>query len=106
MDWDYIQRNVDTDHYTRRVYNCFINSAVQTDYAKNREFLSFDMFPTVLASLGCEIEGERLGLGVNLFSGEPTLTEQYGYAYMDSEISKSSCYYDSHFMKLESLTKQ
>lgn len=106
MDWNYIQRNVDTDHYTRRVYNCFINSAVQTDYAKNREFLSFDMFPTVLASLGCEIEGERLGLGVNLFSGESTLTEQYGYAYMDSEISKSSFYYNSHFMKLGSVTKQ
>lgn len=105
MDWDYMQRNVDTSNYTRRVYNCFMNSAVQTEYAKNREFLSFDLFPTILASIGCEIEGERLGLGVNLFSGNPTLVEQYGYAYLDSEISKNSFYYNHHFMKLDSSEK-
>ena len=34
-----------------------------------------DMFPTTLASLGAVIDGDRLGLGTNLFSDKPTLAE-------------------------------
>ena len=86
--------------YLRHVYNCFVNAAVQpADGAeKSRDFLPFDMFPTVLASIGCEIEGDRLGLGTNLFSGAPTLYEKYGYAYLDAELSKSSTDYDRRFL--------
>ena len=32
------------------------------------KFSQFDMFPTTLAALGVKIEGNKLGLGVNLFS--------------------------------------
>ena len=35
---------------------------------KNRDFSTLDFFPTTLASLGVQIEGDRLGLGTNLFS--------------------------------------
>ena len=56
-----------------------------------------DMFPTVLYALGFDIEGDRLGLGTNLFSSEQTLAEKFGYAYIDEELSKSSLYYISHF---------
>ena len=36
------------------------------------------MFPTILASIGVKIEGEKLGLGTNMFSGEKTLFEENG----------------------------
>ena len=96
MDKDYFERNVD-DSYVRRDYNCFINAAVDTQFSKNRQFSALDMFPTTLAALGCEIRGERLGLGVNLFSGEPTLIEKLGYGEFDRQLSMDSEYYAVHF---------
>ena len=38
------------------------------------------MYPTILASMGATIEGDRLGLGTNLFSSQETLIEQLGYS--------------------------
>ena len=43
------------DSYERRVYNLFLNSAVETDNTKNREFTTFDYYPTTLAALGVKI---------------------------------------------------
>ena len=98
MDRGYFDRNVPLN-YTRRVYNCFINSAVATDYSKNREFTSLDLFPTTLAAMGCTIEGERLGLGTNLFSGVPTLAETMGYVQFDFQLAGRSDYYSRVFRK-------
>ena len=55
------------------------------------------MFPTTLAAIGCEIEGERLGLGTNLFSGKPTLVEEMGIEAFDAEMTKTSDYYTKNF---------
>ncbi len=96
MDNGYFDRNVDED-YVRRMYNCFINAPVDTQYSQNRQFSALDMFPTTLAALGCDIEGEYLGLGVNLFSGKPTLIEKLGYERFDRELSMSSDYYAEVF---------
>lgn len=96
MDARYFSRNVD-ETYTRRVYNCFINAAADTDSAKNREFCTLDLFPTTLASLGCTIEGNRLGLGTNLFSGEATLMEQWGYEKLCDALYSNRDYYATHF---------
>ena len=96
MDYRYIVENTDTD-YTRRIYNCFINSAVSGENSKNREFITCDMFPTTLAAMGCTIEGDRLGLGTNLFSGKETLTEKYGYEKLNRELSKRSEFYNTKF---------
>ena len=96
MDKGYFNRNVDED-YTRRSYNCFINSAVDTRFDENRKFSALDMFPTTLAALGCTIEGEYLGLGVNLFSGKPTLIEKLGYEKFDRQLTMSSDYYAEKF---------
>lgn len=96
MDGEYFARN----HYDlnwRRGYNCFLNSAVTTEYSKNRDCTTLDLFPTVLAAMGCRIQGDRLGLGVNLFSGTPTLLERMGYTDLITELSKSSDYYTDHF---------
>ena len=83
------------DSYERRVYNLFLNSAVETDNTKNREFTTFDYYPTTLAALGVKIKGDKLGLGTNLFSDKKTLSERYGNDYIDKELSQRSTYYDA-----------
>ena len=92
MDNGYFERNIPED-YTRRVYNCFINAAATPKKDKNRQFNTMDMFPTTLAAMGCTIQGNRLGLGTNLFSGIPTLTERMGFEKLDSQIALGSDYY-------------
>lgn len=86
------------DDYERSVYNAFINLPENLDTSfertHNREFSTMDMFPTTLAALGAEITGEKLGLGVNLFSGVETLTEQCGREKLDKELKKKSTFYD------------
>ncbi len=96
MDSGYIGRTVE-DGYERHGYNCFINAPVRPEHSKNRLFSAMDMFPTTMAALGCTIEGDRLGLGVNLFSGEETLLERYGYQTLWSELSKRAAYYDRFY---------
>ena len=96
MDNGYFQRNVDED-YDRMVYNCILNAPVTTDNTKNREYCAVDLFPTTLAALGCTIEGNRLGLGTNLYSDRPTLAEEWGFHKFNSELSKSSDFYIEHF---------
>lgn len=96
MDGDYMYRNVDTDE-KRTVYNCFIHAAAESNHMRNRECSTFDMFPTTLAALGCQIEGERLGLGTNLYSGTPTLMEKLGRKNFDNEVSRYSEYYMNNF---------
>ncbi|MBQ2735249.1 MAG: LTA synthase family protein [Clostridia bacterium] len=87
-----------TPYYDRTIYNCFINAAVEPEGSTSgRVFTSFDLFPTTLAAMGFSIEGERLGLGVNMFSGMPTLAEELGYSHLNSEISKFSDYYIREF---------
>ncbi len=83
----------------RMIYNCIINSSVSGDAqtTKNRVFNSMDMFPTILASMGVTIDGERLGLGTNLFSGDQTLAERMGAEALDEELKKTSLYYLSEF---------
>ena len=89
MDSDFCN-NVPGD-YTRRVYTNFINSAAQIENpGLHREYTTFDQFPTTLAALGCRIRGERLGLGTNLYSGEETLIEKYGFEESFSEMEKRS----------------
>lgn len=84
--------------YIRRVYNCIINAPFDAVQEKNRNFTTLDMFPTTLAAIGCEIEGERLGLGTNLFSDKQTLYEELGYSYLCDEINKISYYYQNNFL--------
>lgn len=82
-------------NYQRKVYTTIINPGCEVeDPDRVREFTTFDHFPTTLAALGCEIDGDRLGLGTNLFSSEDTLLEKYGYEEFNQELK-----YKSDFMK-------
>lgn len=88
MDSDYCEDV--PEEYTRKVYTAIINSAVSPENQDYREYLTLDMFPTTLASLGVEIEGNRLGLGTNLFSNTQTLAERFGYETIENELGKNS----------------
>ncbi len=85
------------EDYVRTSYHCFINAAVTPVRTEEREFGSFDMLPTTLSAMGVKIEGDRLALGTDLFSGEKTLTEIYGYEYLDYELLKESEFYKNKF---------
>ena len=79
----------------KRVYNAFINVAGEMDKQHiQREFSLIDMYPTTLSALGIIIPGNRLGLGVNLFSSEETLLEKFGQEELDSELRKKSTFYN------------
>ena len=67
---------------------------------KNRQFGVFDMFPTTLAAMGVEIEGNRLALGTNLFSEEKTLTEIHGQETLNKELQKNSEFYNEEILKV------
>ena len=95
MQSDFYSTN---DNNARRVYNVFINSAVESDHVKNRKFSTLDYFPTTLAALGVDIEGEKLGLGVNLFSGQETLVEKMGVEKLNEKLTIKSFYYDDNFL--------
>ena len=86
------------DGYQRSVYNAIINSDLEPVKATNRNFTTMDMFPTILASLGFEIEGDRLGLGTNLYSDKETVMEIVGKKEFMDEISKNSKLYNKEIL--------
>lgn len=87
------------EDYQRRIYNCFVNTGKEKEAVefKNRKAYSMDLFPTTLGALGVQIEGERLGLGTNLFSDEETLAETIDN--FEQESLRYSNYYYQHFIK-------
>lgn len=90
----------DVDFEDRTIYNVFINADVESNYNnENRVFTVMDMFPTTIASLGVNIEGDRLGLGTNLFSDKETIPEMIGIDKFNEEISKGSYYYYNYIRK-------
>lgn len=91
MDADFC--NSIPEEYVRKVYTCFINGASTRADHNKREYTTFDMYPTTLAAMGVKIEGDRLGLGTNLYSNEQTLLEKYGSDYEIGELNRKS-----HFM--------
>lgn len=93
MDSDFCDKA--EEDYIRKVYTAYINSAVSVENNTYREFSTFDNFPTALASIGVEIEGERLGLGTNLFSSTQTLSERFGRDVVDTELGKKSVLVES-----------
>ena len=97
--FDIMHKSSKQDEKTKRkVYNVFINASVQPIQKNNRLFSTMDIFPTLLAGIGVHIEGNRLGLGTNLFSNEKTLSEQFGYDYLFEELEKKSDFYNRELL--------
>lgn len=81
----------------RQIYNVIINSLKDIDI-NDRTYSSFDMYPTTLCSIGADIEGDKLGLGVNLCSKKPTIFEKYGINYVNEELQKKSTFYNKNIL--------
>ncbi len=105
--------NLDTANYTRTCYNLVLNPApnvrsISEERLHNRQWANFDMFPTLLASIGVEIEGDRLGIGTNLFSDTQTLFERDGTDFVNKELENRSNFYNENILvdwQLNSETK-
>lgn len=99
MQTPYYDEKISDPNYNRTIYNAFINPAVEPISKVNRLFTSMDIYPTTLAAMGVIIDGDRLGLGTNLFSEKPTLVEIYGgMAELNGELSKRSLFYENNIM--------
>jgi len=91
------------EDYHRSCYNLILNPApVLEDIPKercfNRDWAVFDMFPTILSSIGVEIDGDRLGIGTDLFSDRDTLFEEYGVDFVNDELVKRSNFYNFNIL--------
>ena len=92
------------EDYHRSQYNVILNPAPSVPQKRdemmfNRIYANFDMFPTILSSMGVTIEGSRLGIGTDLFSGEKTLFEEYGFEYANEELGKMSVLYNREILQ-------
>ena len=87
--------------YIRTPYNVIINAVVSTENTKNRQFSTMDWYPTILAAMGATIEGERLGLGTNLFSDRLTLIEEIGFDVLNAEVQKTSTFYNKKIIGIK-----
>lgn len=89
---------IENNGYKRTVYNTIINSAIIAEDTKNKYCSTLDMFPTTLASLGVKIDGDKLGIGTNLFSNKDTIIKKYGLDYICDELAKNSRFYSNKFV--------
>ena len=62
----------------RHAYNVFINTGKSDEHSKNRDFCTFDYFPTIIDCLDIKYNADGLGLGRSLLTGKLTLLEQFG----------------------------
>lgn len=90
-------------NYRRTTFNLILNPApnvrdIPEDRLHNRQWANFDMFPTLLSSIGVEIEGDRLGLGTDLFSGTPTRFEEDGTAEVNEILRQRSNFYNNNIL--------
>ena len=76
--------------YVRKVYTAYLNASAEPVRDEKREYSTVDNFPTTLAAMGVQIEGNRLGMGTNLFSDLDTLNERDGAEQIESELSRTS----------------
>lgn len=89
--------------YKRTCFNLVLNPAedlrnISEDRFKNRTWAPFDMLPTLLSSIGADIEGNKLGIGTDLFSGEKTLFETYGVQEVNAELTQKSNFYNENIL--------
>ena len=98
MAAEYIEGTYDQS-YDRTIFNTFLNSAACATRKQNRVFTGFDMYPTILNAMGVKVEGDRLGLGVSLFSEQKTVAEELGLRQLDEAIRKQSRFFKEHILR-------
>ena len=87
----------DNLYWTNFIVNSTMDSVSNASSIK-RVYSSLDIFPTLLESMGFELEGRSMGLGKSLYANEPTLLEKYGNQVLDSLLRERSIQYDYFLM--------
>ena len=90
MQSDFINDRMFDD---RTMYFCIVDSDLKK-HRNDRVYTALDSYPTIVSLLNGKIEGDKLGLGVDLFSDKKTLAEEYGIKNLDKELRKKSEFYD------------
>ncbi len=85
-------------NFDRKAYYTIINPAKENKNTKDRQLSTFDFYPTTLSAMGVRFDGNKLGLGVDLFSGEDTLCEKYGKDDFFELVKQHSTYYDNKIL--------
>lgn len=83
----------------RTPFNMIINSVAELQTTTGRYFTSMDMYPTTLAAMGIEVEGDRLGLGTNLLGTRITVLEELGFEALAEDLSGYSIFYNEKILK-------
>lgn len=87
--------------YERKGYYTIINSPAKKQSEEDRTLTAFDFYPTTLTALGVQYEGDRVGLGTDLYSTTPTLAEKMGPDKLEEELKRFSIYYQDHIQKAD-----
>ncbi len=103
METDFFEYYKFDDKYQRKQFNLILNpdpsvANVDEKVTRNRMWSNWDMFPTIVSSIGGRIDGERLGIGTNLFSGKKTIFEEYGVDKANKELEKGSKLYNEEIL--------
>lgn len=82
----------------RKIYNVFMGDIPEIHKGKLQQVMTaMDMAPSLLEAAGGKWGHNRYGLGVSIFSDEPTLAEQIGMTALDAEMEKPSAYYSTFY---------
>ncbi len=87
---NYFCKEADKEGFARRTYVNFINSAKKVENKRFRTYSHFDIYPTILSSLGATIPDDALALGVDLYSNKDTYLETYEKEYINSQLQGQS----------------
>lgn len=85
------------NNYDRKVLTIILNS--NKEIKQDRISTTFDIFPTIVTSIGGNIEGDRLGLGTNLYSNKKTLAEKTNLDYINKNLRLNDKYYNKYIYK-------
>ncbi|MDH5718459.1 MAG: LTA synthase family protein [Spirochaetia bacterium] len=78
----------------RKILNIFINARKKPRFMKSRYFSHFDIYPSILVSMGANLDNKGIALGRSLFDKNQTLLEKYSARIMNAELIKRSKIYD------------
>ncbi len=81
----------------RRNFNVLINPARPLPDAERR-MSHFDWAPTLLESMGAALPEGKMGFGVSLYAGLPTLVEEMGKDELEAKLTPFSPFYLSELM--------
>lgn len=73
----------------REWVSIFINPQIKPKTIR-RKFVSLDIAPSILESMGFQIKGHKMGLGTSLFSDSTTLLEKMGRMKLNEELTDLS----------------